>query len=179
MAYITTASEIAGLQTDISAAIRPCHITPSSKHVVLAFSGQSKQTIGLSETLYKSIPRLRHYIEECERILLTFGCPSIIPAIFQTSIITDPVLLQTGTMAVQYASAKCWMDAGIRPACIIGHSFGELSALAVSGVLSIEDTLKLVATRAQLMATKWGPERGTMLAIFAPIAVVTRIGCSG
>ena len=45
----------------------------------------------------------------------------------------------------------------------------------MSGVLSIEDALKLVAKRAQLMATKWGPERGTMLAIFAPIAVVTRI----
>lgn len=175
MAWITTASEVAGLQTEISATIRPCNITRSSKHVVLAFSGQSKQTIGLSETLYKSTPRLRHYIEECERILLTFGCPPIIPAIFQTSIITNPVLLQTGTMAVQYASAKCWMDAGIQPACIIGHSFGELSALAVSGVLSIEDALKLVATRAQLMATKWGQERGTMLAIFAPIAVVTRI----
>jgi acyl transferase domain-containing protein len=175
VACITTASEIAGLQTAISATIRPCNITPSSKPVVLAFSGQSKQTVGLSKTLYKSIPRLRHYIEECERILVTFGCPSIIPAIFQTPIITDPVLLQTGTMAVQYASAKCWMDAGIRPACLIGHSFGELTALAVSGVLSIEDALKLVAKRAQLMATKWGPERGTMLAIFAPIAVVTRI----
>nr|AOO87096.1 polyketide synthase [Alternaria alternantherae] len=175
VAWMTTASDIAGLETELSATIRPCNITPSSKHVVLAFSGQSKQTIGLSETLYNSVPRLRHYVEKCERILLTFGCPSIIPGIFQTSTITDPVLLQTGTMAVQYASAMCWMDAGIQPACSIGHSFGELSALAVSGVLSIEDALKLVATRAQLMATKWGPEGGTMLAIFAPAAVVMRI----
>ncbi|KAG9187871.1 hypothetical protein G6011_05742 [Alternaria panax] len=175
VAWMTTVSEIASLQTELSATIKQCSITPSPKHVVLAFSGQSKQTIGLSKTLYESTPRLRQYIEECDRILVTIGFPSILSALFQTTTITDPVLLQTGTMAVQYASARCWMDAGVQPACTIGHSFGELTALAVSGVLSIEDALKLVATRAQLMVTKWGPERGTMLAIFASAQVVTRV----
>jgi acyl transferase domain-containing protein/SAM-dependent methyltransferase len=175
VAWMTTVSEIAGLQTKLSADISPCNIPTLAKPVVLAFSGQNKQIIGLSETLYESNPMIRHYIDECDRILTTLGFPSILPAIFQTATITDPVLLQTGTMAVQYASARCWIDAGAQPACTVGHSFGELTALAVSGVLSIEDALKLVATRARLMVTKWGPERGNMLAVFAPVSVVTRI----
>ncbi|KAH5404703.1 hypothetical protein HBI32_163190 [Parastagonospora nodorum] len=175
VAWMTTVSEIASLQAKLSADISPCNITASSKRVVLAFSGQNKQTVGLSGSLYESNPRLRHYIHECDRILTTLGFPSILSAIFQTTAITDPILLQTGTMAVQYASARCWIDAGIQPDCTVGHSFGELTALAVSGVLSIEDALKLVATRAQLMVTKWGPERGTMLAIFASVSIVTRI----
>ncbi|CAN9428478.1 unnamed protein product [Alternaria alternata] len=82
-------------RTAISATIRPCNITPSSKPVVLAFSGQSKQTVDLSKTLATSPSLTTPYTSrKCERILVTFGCPSIIPAIFQTPIITDPVLLQ-------------------------------------------------------------------------------------
>lgn len=173
--WMTTASGIAGLQNELSADISPCSIPSSSKSLVLAFAGQSKQTIGLSEKLYESNPKLRNYVNECNRILTTLGFPSILPAVFQTTVIADPIILQTGTMAVQYASARCWIDAGIQPACTIGHSFGELTALAVSGVLSIEDALKLVATRAQLMVNKWGPERGSMLAIFAPVSVVTQV----
>ncbi|KAL6155028.1 Type I Iterative PKS [Exserohilum turcicum] len=175
LAWTTTASDIADLQRKLSANILPLNIPPVPKKVVLAFSGQSKQTIGFSETLYRSHSRLRHYIDECNRMLIALGFPSILPAIFTDTKIEDPVVLQTGTMAVQYASARCWIDAGIRPGCTIGHSFGELTALAVSGVLSIEDALRLVAIRAQLMVTKWGPEKGTMLAVFAPVAVVTRI----
>ncbi|KAE8849469.1 hypothetical protein HRS9122_03485 [Pyrenophora teres f. teres] len=174
VAWMTTISDTMGLKS-LSADISPCNIPASSKPVVLAFSGQSKQTIGLSETLYKSNPKLRDYINKCDRILVRLGFPSILPAVFQTAVIEDPIVLQTGTMAVQYASARCWIDAGVQPACTIGHSFGELTALAVSGVLSLEDALKLVATRAQLMVTKWGPEKGTMLAIFAPISVVKQI----
>ena len=175
VAWMTTASDIASLQGEISTDISAYSTPPSFKKVVLAFAGQSKQTIGLSKSLYEANPRLRHYIDECDHILKTLGFPSIISAIFQRASIEDPVLLQTGTMAVQYASAKCWIDAGIQPACTIGHSFGELTALAISGVLSIQDALRVVATRAQLMATKWGPEKGTMLAVFAPVSVVKRI----
>ncbi|KAI4669819.1 Type I Iterative PKS [Alternaria viburni] len=175
VAWMTTACDIAGLRTELSTDISSCSIPQPSKRIVLAFSGQSKQNVGLSKAVYESNPRLRYYLQECDRILVALGTPSIIPAIFQTTVITDPVLLQTATMAVQYASARCWIDAGVQPACVIGHSFGELTAMAVSGVLSLEEALKLVTTRAQLMVTKWGPERGTMLAIFAPYSVVERV----
>lgn len=173
--WMTTASDIASLHAELSTDISSCSIPQPSNRVVFAFSGQSKQNIGLSKALYESNPRLRYYLQECDQILVALGTPSIIPAIFQTTVITDPVLLQTGTMAVQYASARCWIDAGVQPACVIGHSFGELTAMAVSGVLSLAEALKLVTTRAQLMVAKWGPERGTMLAIFAPVSVVERV----
>ncbi|KAJ6278464.1 hypothetical protein J3E71DRAFT_183061 [Bipolaris maydis] len=175
MAWTTTASNIDDLLSQLSTDIPPCEIPRACKKVVLAFSGQSKQVIGLSETLYESIPRLQYYINKCDGILKELGYSSIIPALFQNTAIADPVLLQMGTMAVQYASAKCWIDAGVEPACTIGHSFGELTALAVSGVLSLEDAIRLVAVRAQLMVTKWGPDKGTMLAIFAPVSVVENI----
>ncbi|OJD29656.1 polyketide synthase [Diplodia corticola] len=143
--------------------------------VVLAFGGQSKQTIGLSRTLYDSSPRLRAYIEKCDGLLVAMGYPSVLPSLFATEPLEDVVVLQTGTFAVQYATARCWQDAGIRVDAVIGHSFGELTALAVSGALSLQSGLKVVAARAALMATSWGDERGTMLAVHAGREVVQEL----
>ena len=66
---------------------------------------------------------------------------------------------------MQYACARSWIDAGLEIAAVIDHSFDELTAMIVAGVLSLHDDLKLIATRASLMAISWGSENGTMLAI--------------
>ncbi|KAK8117056.1 BcPKS16- polyketide synthase [Apiospora kogelbergensis] len=145
--------------------IREIPAPRKSKGIILAFSGQSKQWIGLASSLYHASPRLRAYIQDCEALLVEMGYPSILADLFRTLPISDVVVLQTGTFAVQYASALCWIDSGLKVDACIGHSFGELTALVVTGVLSLQDGLRLVATRASLMDSAWGPERGTMLAV--------------
>lgn len=140
--------------------------------MVLASGGQSKQTVGLDRGLYDSSPRLQVCVQECDRILVDMGYRSILPAIFAQEPLEDVAVLQTGTFAEQYACAKRWTDAGIRVGAVVGHSFGELTAMALSGAWSLRDGLKLVAGRAALMATRWGSERGTMLAVHAERHVV-------
>jgi acyl transferase domain-containing protein/acyl carrier protein len=150
-------------------------VPTTPKSVVLAFSGQSKQTIGLDASWYVSFPRLRHYIDLCNSTIMRLGYSAILPAVFASDPVEDVVALQCGTFAAQYACAKCWLDAGVKVDAVVGHSFGELTALAVTGVLSLEHALKLVAARASLMQTKWGPERGTMLAVEASVETATQI----
>ncbi|EED22678.1 polyketide synthase, putative [Talaromyces stipitatus ATCC 10500] len=147
----------------------------SPKAVVLAFSGQSKQTIGLNPSWYVSFPRLRYYIDLCNDTIMRLGYSAIFPAVFATDPVEDVVALQCGTFAVQYACAKCWIDAKLDVKAAVGHSFGELTAMAVTGVLSLEDALNLVATRASLMQRKWGAERGTMLAVEANLDTTRQI----
>ena len=48
---------------------------------------------------------------------------------------------------------------------MIGHSFGQLSALCVAGSISLEDTFRLVTGRSHLLRETWGPERGIMLSV--------------
>jgi len=150
-------------------------VANTSRPVVMAFGGQSKQTVGLDRGLYESSPRLRAYIQECDNMLIAMGYSTILPAVFSSEPIADVVVLQTATFAVQYACAKSWTDAGVHVGAVIGHSFGELTALAFSGALSLRSGLKVVAARAKLMATKWGQERGTMLAIHAGRDVVDQV----
>ncbi|KAH8697261.1 hypothetical protein BGW36DRAFT_296668 [Talaromyces proteolyticus] len=133
--------------------------------LVLVFSGQISSTISLPESLPSSFPVFRSYLEECDTEFRKLGNSSLLPAIFQNNPVDDIAALQCGIFAVQYASAQCWIDAGARPRALIGHSLGELTALAVSGVLSLADSIKLIATRGHLIATKWGAEKGTMLAL--------------
>ncbi|KAK7912247.1 hypothetical protein PG985_014728 [Apiospora marii] len=151
------------------------HIVPrpkSTKKVVLLFSGQSSTKIGLDPLILKGNPRFAHHLRSCNRILLDLGCPDIMTALHQTNPISDTSVLQCGIVAVQYASAICWIEGGLEVAGVIGHSLGELAALAVSGVLSLEDMLRAVYARAELIKSKFGAETGGMVAIHANIHTV-------
>ncbi|KAI2607135.1 putative polyketide synthase [Hypoxylon fragiforme] len=162
------------LETDVDHGVFDT-TTCSKKSIVLTFSGQSKQNIQLDPSWYSWFPRLRFHLDHCNEIVKKLGYPSILPVLSQPEPIDDVVLLQCGTFAVQYACAMCWIDSGLEVQAVIGHSFGELTAMTVSGVLSLADGLRLVASRAALMRKKWGPERGTMLAIHATHDIVSDV----
>ena len=140
-------------------------VPETPKRVVLAFGGQTKKTVNMEKSLYDSHPKMKYYIDECDKIVSKLGFASLLPSMFEAEPRNDVVALQCGTFAMQYACAKCWIDAGLHVDAIIGHSFGELTAMVLSGVLSLQDGLKLIASRAWLMATKWDLERGTMLVV--------------
>ncbi|KAK4184787.1 Non-reducing polyketide synthase ascC [Podospora australis] len=175
--WSTTASSLSQLVNELKTCTPQdfVNIPKSSKKIVLAFSGQSRTTIGVSQSARQENPRFDQYVQTCSEILKSFGCPDILPYLSQTEPIDDPTILQCGTVAVQYACAQCWIDGGLDVSAIVGHSLGELTALAVSGVLSLADTLKVVYTRAELIKAKWGAERGTMLAIHTELSTVKSI----
>ncbi|KAK1144930.1 Type I Iterative Polyketide synthase (PKS) [Aspergillus melleus] len=133
--------------------------------VILCFGGQVSTSVGLDRAVYDAMPLLRRHLDECDSILQELGHDSIYPKIFSRTPITDQVELQTQLFALQYSCAKCWIDSGVTVSAVVGHSFGELTALCVSGVLSLVDALTLVARRASLIRDNWGPDSGDMLAI--------------
>lgn len=135
--------------------------------VILSFGGQTNNHVGLSQHIYFESALLRFHLDNCNRAIRKAGHKSIFPTIFQKNPVTDVVSLHCLFFAIQYASAHAWMDAGVTPAAVIGHSFGQLTAMCISGMLSLDDAVKLVAGRASLMQQYWGDEPGSMVSIEA------------
>ncbi|KAK8047314.1 polyketide synthase [Apiospora saccharicola] len=140
--------------------------------VVMCFGGQTSTFVGLDRGVYDSVKILRSYLDQCNAVFLSIGLEGIYPGIFQSEPVNDPIQLQTMLFAMQYACAKSWMDSAVQVSAVVGHSFGELTALSISGVLSLKDTAKLIASRARLVRDSWGADRGAMLAIEADLDLI-------
>src|SRR5205823_14701504 len=65
---------------------------------------------------------------------------------------------------IDYAHAKLWMSWGIVPEGMMGYSIGEYVAACLAGVISLEDSLRMLAVRAQRIEAL---PPGAMLAIAA------------
>ncbi|AYF74232.1 SDR family NAD(P)-dependent oxidoreductase [Nocardia yunnanensis] len=92
----------------------------------------------------------------------------------EQSRVTATEVAQPANFLVQ-AALFAMLDAlGIRPAAVVGHSVGEVSAAYVTGMLSLRDAVRVSYHRARLQATTAGS--GGMLAIgLAPAAALELI----
>src|ERR1019366_4726788 len=72
---------------------------------------------------------------------------------------------QPALFTVEYALARLWQSFGITPAAMVGHSMGEYVAACLAGGLSLEEALRMIATRARLVN---GLPQGAMLAVTLP-----------
>lgn len=172
-ALLFRCSTIAGLAEQLSPAeaSQPIEVKPA-RPVILCFGGQHSTFIGLDRKVYENVPLLRHHLDQCCAVAQSLGLKSIYPGIFSKAPITDQVYLQTMLFALQYASARCWMDCGVKAEAVVGHSFGEITALCVAGVLGLRDAIKLVAGRAKIVRDSWGTDPGAMMAVDGDLQLV-------
>jgi acyl transferase domain-containing protein/acyl carrier protein len=71
---------------------------------------------------------------------------------------------QPALFVIEYALAKLWMSWGVVPESMMGYSIGEYVAACLAGVISLEDSLRMLAVRAQRIEAL---APGAMLAIAA------------
>lgn len=165
--WASTASSNADLRAQLAASLSSAVAVPARLPAVLVFGGQSTPFVGLAEAVYRESPVLREHVDRCDTLLRGLHRRSLFPAIFQHEPIDDLVTLHAGLFALQYASARAWIESGIRPQAVVGHSFGQTTALCISGALSLEHAMRLVTGRASLMQAQWGSDNGAMLAVEA------------
>ncbi|SCD31439.1 type I polyketide synthase [Streptomyces sp. PpalLS-921] len=75
-------------------------------------------------------------------------------------------MVQPLLFAVTVSLAELWRSHGVEPAAVLGHSVGEVTAAAVSGALSLDDSARVVALWSQAQATLAG--QGDMVSVMAP-----------
>src|SRR5262249_59591622 len=80
------------------------------------------------------------------RRLLGRGEPAAGPSPLDRTAVLQPALF-----ALEAALASLWREWGIEPRAMVGYSLGEHVAAWVAGVMSLDDALRLVASRAPLI----------------------------
>ncbi|MEG3898412.1 MULTISPECIES: beta-ketoacyl synthase N-terminal-like domain-containing protein [unclassified Microcoleus] len=146
---------------------------PSHRPSVFMFSGQGAQYVNMGRELYEVEPTFREQIDICSEILkphLGIDLRSILyPSEAQiaeaSQQLQQTAITQPAMFVVEYAIAKLWIQWGVNPVALIGHSIGEYVAATLAGVFSLEDALFLVAIRGKLMQKL---PSGSMLAVPLP-----------
>ncbi|KAJ3146308.1 hypothetical protein HDU89_006294 [Geranomyces variabilis] len=175
-AYPFRSVYIAATKEELTEAIKevaedtPVAVTINSgPRVAVVFSGQGSQYINMGEDLVRSFPSVRAELERCDAIVRAQGFSGFLEKIHPTSPSVrepSPVDFQIAIFALEYSLARLWMSWGVYPERVVaGHSLGEYAALCISGVLTLEDALYLVATRATLMVERCTPGESGMIAI--------------
>ena len=147
-----------------------------SPRVAMLFPGQGTQFPGMAEDLYRSEPFYRDVVDDCCRQLRSLTGLDLLPVMFPVigdakesqawedaaRTLEQTKFAQPALFVTSYALAKLWMQWGVAPCCLVGHSVGELVAACVSGVFSLRDALLFVARRGEWMQELPG---GSMLAV--------------
>lgn len=127
-----------------------------ASRVVFMFPGQGSQHANMAAALYANLPFFRERIEQCAAVLARFDV-NLHDLIYGDDVARLAAGLertqhaQVALFSVEYATACQWMEWGVQPAAMIGHSLGEYVAACIAGVMSLEDALALVLVRGKLM----------------------------
>ena len=131
------------------------------------FPGQGSQTVGMARDLYDNFDYIKNLFHEADDILntsiskLIFEGPKELldltentqPAIFLVSYSIFNVIKNETTFDISKANF------------FAGHSLGEYSALACSGVISFSKTIKLLKIRGNAMQNAVPKNEGGMVAV--------------
>jgi polyketide synthase PksJ len=157
------------------------------QNMVFMFPGQGNQYVNMSLGLYQHDNDYKNTINECIKLVNKYTNIQfekiLFPALLNNAEnqnamntpncdINQAKWAQLSLFIVEYSLAKLLEALNIKATCYIGHSIGEYVAATLSGVFSLEDAIKLVVIRGQLMQSM---PKGAMLSILASASEIEQI----
>lgn len=157
---------------------RKSGLDPHGK-VVALFPGQGAQYVEMGKELAVNFPTVRQAFARMDGLFLAEGAQPLSDRLFpipvfdpkqreaQNDVVTQTQNAQPAIGTLSVAMYQILQQGGFRPDFCAGHSFGELTALWASGVVSEKDYYALAKARGKAMAPPADPnfDAGTMLAV--------------
>ncbi len=171
----------AALTTLDAARVTTGMVRVGAREVAFLFPGQGAQSVGMGRELYVAEAVFRAEFDRCAELFkraLGEDLRAVVHPPEGATAATEAKLNRTdlaqpALFAVEYALARLWISGGVKPAALLGHSLGEVTAACVAGVFSLEDAVRLVAARGRLMQALPG---GALLAVtMAPAELKRRL----
>jgi len=159
--------------------IKSKYLKEVPSEIAFMFPGQGAQFLQMGKSLYEHETVYRKAVDECAELLTNFIEEDIRSIIFSD---TDTVetreklkntkYAQPALFVTEYALAKLWKSWGIQPTVVCGHSIGEFVAAHMAGVFTLQDALRLIAVRGQMVSQL--PE-GSMLSVRLSVSELKEI----
>ena len=120
-----------------------------SKKYAFLFPGQGAQTPGMIKDVCEAYPEARACLDSISQI----AGEDITKLLWETeaAVLSRSDRSQLAITSASLAVAAALKAKGIVPAVCAGFSLGEFPAMCLSGVLSFEDTIKIVKLRGEIM----------------------------
>ena len=132
-------------------------------NLAFVFPGQGSQYVGMGKAFLETVPDAANVFSVAEELT---GLP------LKKLCIEGPMEeltrvenLQPCLTAVEIICCIAAKNTGLKAAATAGHSLGEYPALWAAGVISLEDTFKLVHARGRLMKEVGNKNPGAMAAV--------------
>lgn len=132
--------------------------------IAFVFPGQGSQISGMGKSFYDNFEVSKEVFDFADKILgieISKICFEGSDDELKQTISSQPAILTTSLAAYKAFAQK----SNIKPDYVLGHSLGEITAYSVANILSLEDTFKLIQSRAKFMNEAANSTEGKMLAV--------------
>ena len=150
--------------------------TINNPSVAFLFAGQGSQYKGMCRSLIAASPAARESLKEANDALQQAGLPSFEQMAWSDHhrLGVDVLQTQLSMLVADHLFFGALVEAGLRPDCVAGHSYGEFAALLAAKVWNIETAIAVTQARCQgieqagslggMLATTVTPREVTQLA---------------
>jgi acyl transferase domain-containing protein/acyl carrier protein len=143
-----------------NASIQPFHDAGKDRPLVFMYSGQGSEYVNMGRDLYEKEEEFRKDIDDCFEYLTSLIGKDLKYILYpnddsqmeearekiHTFYYTQPV-----KFIYEYAYSRLLMRWGLKPHALIGYSFGEYIVACLAGVFTMEDALKVLMKRGDIM----------------------------
>ena len=130
------------------------------------FTGQGSQFAGMFRDIYNSEPVFREYFDRCSRVYSEVKGGELNSICFSgDEKVNETEFSQPAIFATEISLYEYFRSLGIEFSAALGHSIGEYAAAYAAGIFTLEDGMRIVIRRGELMGSTI--RQGSMLAVRA------------